>query len=97
MSVADIFKAKGYEQYVSQDFYCDNTFIEKQGRNAEHIDSNVNGKNSSWPNVAHIILPYESSGIDVVAEAHQGTVLNYLQGKFNENRDATYIYWLAAN
>jgi len=92
MSVADIFKAKGYEQYVSQVFYCDNTFIEKQGRNAEHIDSNVNGKNSSWPNVAHIILPYESSGIDVVAEAHQGTVLNYLQGKFNENRDATYIY-----
>lgn len=92
MSVAEIFKAKGYEQYVSQDFYCDNTFIEKQGRNAEHIDSNVNGKNSSWPNVAHIILPYESSRIDVVTEARRGSVLNYLQGKFNDNRDATYIY-----
>lgn len=92
MSVAEIFKAKGYEQYVSQDFYCDNTFIEKQGRNAEHIDSNVNGKNSSWPNVAHIILPYESSRIDVVTEARRGSVLNYLQGKFNDNRNATYIY-----
>ncbi|MBO4827831.1 MAG: AAA family ATPase [Fibrobacter sp.] len=92
MSVASIFKNKGYEAYVSQDFYSDNTFIEKFGRNAEHIDSNVNGKNSAWPNVAHIILPYESYRINVIAEAHRGSVLSYLQGKFNKKRNETFIY-----
>ena len=28
----------------------------------------------------------------MVTEARRGSVLNYLQGKFNDNRDATYIY-----
>ena len=92
MSVESIFKNKGYEVYVSQDFYSDNTFIEKFGRNAEHIDSNVNGKNSAWPNVAHIVLPFESYRINVIDEARRGTVLSYLQGKFNKKRNETFIY-----
>lgn len=92
MSINEIFINKGYESYVSQDFYSCNTFIEKQGRNSEHINSNVNGKNSGWPNAAHIILPYFSKTIDVIKEAHEGNLLSYLGSKFNEKRASTFIY-----
>ncbi len=92
MSVNEIFTSKGYEPYISQDFYSCNTFIEKQGRNSEHINSNVNGKNSGWPNAAHIILPYFSKTIDVIKEAHEGNLLSYLGSKFNEKRASTFIY-----
>lgn len=92
MSISEIFISKGYETYISQDFYSCNTFIEKQGRNSEHINSNVNGKNSGWPNAAHIILPYISKTIDVITEAHEGNLLSYLGSKFNEKRASTFIY-----
>lgn len=92
MSINEIFTNKGYEAYVSQDFYSCKTFIEKQGRNSEHINSNVNGKNSGWPNAAHIILPYASMHIDVIKEAQEGNLLSYLESKFNEKRDTTFIY-----
>lgn len=92
MSVSDVFQAKGYVPYISQDFYSKNTFIVKQGRNAEHINSAVNGKNSGWPNAAHIVLPFESRNINVISEAQQGTILNYLETKFNESRNETFIY-----
>ena len=92
MSVSEVFTSKGYEPYISQDFYSCNTFIEKQGRNSEHINSNVNGKNSGWPNAAHIILPYFSKTIDVIKEAHEGNLLSYLGSKFNEKRASTFIY-----
>lgn len=92
MSISEIFISKGYKPYVSQDFYSYDTFIEKQGRNSEHINSNVNGKNSGWPNAAHIILPYLSKTIDVIKEAHEGNLLSYLGSKFNEKRSSTFIY-----
>ena len=92
MSVDGVFKRKGYIPYVSQDFYSRDTFIEKQGRNAEHINSTVNGKNSGWPNAAHIILPIASYNIDVIKEAHEGTILNYLETKFDERRSETFLY-----
>lgn len=90
--VSEIFKSKGYVPYISQDFYSCNTFIEKQGRNSVHINSNVNGKNSGWPNAAHIILPYFSKNIDVIKEANEGNLLSYLKSKFNEKRASTFIY-----
>ena len=92
MSASDIFQSKGYIPYISQDFYSKNTFIVKQGRNAEHINSTVNGKNSGWPNAAHIVLPIESRYINVISEARQGTILSYLASKFNELRNETFIY-----
>lgn len=92
MSISEIFISKGYETYVSQDFYSCNTFIEKHGRNSEHINSNVNGKNSGWPNAAHIILPSFSKNINVIKEAREGNLLSYLENKFNEKRNSTFIY-----
>ncbi len=91
-NVDEIFKSKGYEPYTSQNFYSNNTFIEKTGRNAEHINSNVNGKNSGWPNAAHIILPLASYTINVLAEAQSSSLLTYLERKLNKDRNFTYIY-----
>ena len=91
-NVDEIFKSKGYEPYTSQNFYSNNTFIEKTGRNAEHINSNVNGKNSGWPNAAHIILPLTSYNINVLAEAQSSSLLTYLERKLNKDRNFTYIY-----
>lgn len=91
-NVDEIFKSKGYEPYTSQNFYSNNTFIEKTGRNAEHINSNVNGKNSGWPNAAHIILPLASCNINVLAEAQSSSLLTYLERKLNKDRNFTYIY-----
>jgi len=89
--IEKLFTDKGYVKYNNHNFYDNNTFTIKFGRDAAHIRSKVNGKNSGWANATHIILPYEAN-VNIIAEANSGHLLGFLNTKLNDQKSNVFIY-----
>lgn len=95
-AVTKLLKDFGYRDINDVDAPFDdiNTYTIKsdQNGNKNFINTGINGRNSNWPNSAHIILSYGAEGVDVVKQA-QDKFLGALKALFNKNnRKETFIY-----